>query len=110
MSWHLILDCFILLLVVICGVFYYLTTLTTFFGKKLTSNVRKMLRAVFVIAAGTFVFFGSEYQRSWGDIRVFFDSLYRSARLLLLDGTLEFKNVYDNFSCKPIAYIYISFY
>ncbi len=110
MSWHLVLDCFILLLVVICGVFYYLTTLTTFFGKKLTSNVRKMLRAVFVIAAGTFVFFGSEYQRSWGDIRVFFDSIYRSARLLLLDGTLEFKNVYDNFSCKPIAYIYISFY
>ncbi|MBO5746909.1 MAG: hypothetical protein J6S13_07450 [Clostridia bacterium] len=110
MNWHLFCDCFILFLVAVCGVLYYLTTLRSFVGMKFTSNARKLLRTVFVIAAGTFVFFGSEYQRNWGDIRIFFDSIYRSARLLLLDGTLEFKNVCDNFSCKPMAYIYIAAY
>ena len=102
--------CFLILCVV--ALILYCLTAASFFRKKWgqSSNIRKLWRAALVIAAGTFVFFGSEFKCNKGDFRIFFDSIYRSARLLLLDGTLDFDKVKPNFTEAWMANAYSAAY
>lgn len=69
----------------------------------------KISRGIFILFSGIFILFGSSRQGDIYDIYIFLNSIYCSAKLFLVDGSLTFQNINNDMTIH-IRYLYLIMY
>lgn len=102
-------DIIILSLAVSFLIAFFLTFIRGVKNLIKNDDTTKIVRAALVLMAGTFIFFGSTRTGAADDIYKFVGSFYASARLFLVDGTLNFSDIRSDMALA-LKYSYFGFY